>query len=49
VTARLISRGGPGGMFKGSCDVLQRVVTAIGNDLAEWLANPTDEAKLGDF
>jgi hypothetical protein len=49
VTARRISRGGPGGLFKGSCDVLQRVVTAIGNDLAEWLANPTDKAKLGDF
>jgi hypothetical protein len=49
VTARRVSRGGAFGGFKGSCDVLERVVTAIGNDLAEWLANPTDEAKLGDF
>ncbi|WNH51612.1 hypothetical protein [Stenotrophomonas oahuensis] len=49
VTARRISRGGAGGMFKGSCDVLERVVYAIGSDLAEWLANPTDDAKLGDF
>ncbi|WP_315389276.1 hypothetical protein [uncultured Stenotrophomonas sp.] len=49
VTARRVSRGGAGGMFKGSCDVLQRVVDAIGGDLAEWLANPTDGAKLGDF
>jgi hypothetical protein len=29
--------------------VLERVVTAIGGDLAEWLANPTDNARLGDF
>ena len=49
VTARRVSRGGAFGGFKGSCDVLGRVVTAIGSDLAEWLANPTDNAKLGDF
>lgn len=49
VTARRVSRGGPGAMFKGSCDVLERVVNAIGADVAEWLANPTDDAKLGDF
>lgn len=49
VTARRVSRGGAFGGFKGSCDVLERVVTAIGGDLAEWLANPTDNAKLGDF
>jgi hypothetical protein len=49
VTARRVSRGGAFGGFKGSCDVLERVVTAIGSDLAEWLANPADGAKLGDF
>ncbi|MCS4234290.1 hypothetical protein [Stenotrophomonas sp. BIGb0135] len=49
VTARRTSRGGAFGGFKGSCDVLERVVTAIGGDLAEWLANPTDNARLGDF
>lgn len=49
VTARRVSGGGPGAMFKGSCAVLERVVNAIGNDLAEWLANPTDNAKLGDL
>ncbi|WP_312320865.1 hypothetical protein [Stenotrophomonas sp.] len=49
VTARRVSRGGPGAVFKGSCDVLERVVTAIGSDLAEWLGNPTDGAKLGDL
>lgn len=49
VTARRVSRGGAFAGFKGSCDVLERVVNAIGGDLAEWLANPTDGAKLGDF
>jgi len=49
VTARRVSRGGPGAIFKGSCDVLERVVTAIGADVAEWLGNPVDEARLGDF
>ncbi|MBT2766601.1 hypothetical protein J7J08_03010 [Stenotrophomonas sp. ISL-67] len=49
VTARRVSRGGAFGGFKGSCDVLERVVTAIGGDLAEWLANPVDNARLGDL
>ena len=49
VTARRVSRGGAFGGFKGSCDVLERVVTVVGSDVAEWLAKPTDEAKLGDF
>ncbi|MFI8717780.1 hypothetical protein ACIGHF_07820 [Stenotrophomonas sp. NPDC077464] len=49
VTARRMSRGGAMGGFKGSCDVLERVVTAIGGDLAEWLGNPVDNAKLGDL
>lgn len=49
VTARRMSRGGAMGGFKGSCDVLERVVTAIGSDLAEWLGNPVDNAKLGDL
>jgi hypothetical protein len=49
VTARRVSRGGAFGGFKGSCDVLERTVNAIGADLAEWLANPTDNARLGDF
>ncbi|WP_313343878.1 hypothetical protein [Stenotrophomonas sp.] len=49
VTARRTSRGGAFAGFKGSCDVLERVVTAIGGDLAEWLGNPVDNAKLGDL
>jgi len=49
VTARRTSRGGAFAGFKGSCDVLERTVTAIGRDLAEWLANPVDGARLGDL
>lgn len=49
VTARRTSRGGAFAGFKGSCDVLERTVNAIGSDLAQWLANPVDGAKLGDL
>lgn len=49
VTARRISRGGVMGGFKGSCQVLDRTATAIGEDLAQWLAAPSDNAKLGDM
>lgn len=49
VTARRNSRGGAFGGFKGSCAVLDRTVEAIGEDLAEWLAAPEDNARLGDF
>lgn len=49
VTARRISRGGAFAGFKGSCTVLDRTVNAIGEDLAAWLAAPTDNARLGDF
>ncbi len=36
-------------MFAGSCQVLDRTVEVIGSDLAEWLADPKDNARLGDF
>lgn len=49
VTARRVSRGGAFGGFKGSCAVLDRTVSAIGEDLAGWLAAPADNARLGDF
>lgn len=49
VTARRTSRGGAFAGFKGSCDVLERTVNAIGSDLATWLANPVDGARLGDI
>lgn len=49
VLARRTSRGGAKGMFAGSCQVLDRTVEVIGSDLAEWLADPKDNARLGDF
>lgn len=49
VTARRVSRGGAFAGFKGSCQVLDRTVNRIGDDLAQWLAAPADNARLGDF
>lgn len=42
------SMGGAFGGFKGSCSVLGRTVRAMGQDIGNWLANPTDDAELGD-
>ena len=47
--ARRNSSGGMGAGFKGSCDVLERSVNAIGKDVAAWLQNPADGAQLGDL
>lgn len=43
------SMGGAFAGFKGSCSVLGRTVKALGSDIAEWLAKPTDNAQLGDL
>ena len=43
------SMGGFGAGFKGSCSVLGRTVRALGKDIAEWLAVPSDGAQLGDL
>lgn len=43
------SMGGAFAGFKGSCSVLGRTVKALGSDIAEWLAKPTDDAQLGDM
>ena len=42
------SGGGAFGGFKGSCAVLGRCAETIGKDIAKWLAEPTENAKLGD-
>ena len=42
------SMGGAFAGFKGSCSVLGRTVEVLGQDIAGWLASPTDGANLGD-
>lgn len=43
------SMGGAFAGFKGSCSVLGRTVKALGGDIAEWLAKPSENAELGDL
>jgi hypothetical protein len=43
------SMGGAFGGYKGSCSVLGRTVKALGQDVARWLVNPLDGARLGDM
>jgi hypothetical protein len=43
------SGGGAFGGYKGSCSVLGRTVKVLGRDVANWLNNPTDGARLGDM
>ena len=47
--ARRNSGGGAFAGFKGSCDVLERSVNAIGRDIAGWLQAPADGSQLGDL
>lgn len=42
------SGGGFAAGYKSSCAVLGRCVKALGKDIAAWLANPIDEAELGE-
>lgn len=42
------SMGGAFAGYKGSCSVLGRTMRAMGRDIAQWLANPVDDAELGD-
>jgi hypothetical protein len=46
---RRISMGGAFGGFKGSCAVLLRITNEIGEDVGDWLKEPTKNAKLGDL
>lgn len=43
------SGGGAFGGYKGSCSVLGRTVKVLGRDIANWLDNPSDGARLGDM
>lgn len=40
--------GGAFAAFKGTCAILGRLPKAMGQDIARWLENPTDNAELGD-
>ena len=37
------------GMMPGTCSILKRISKAIGEDVAEWLKEPTMGAELGDL
>ncbi len=43
------TRGGVFGGYKGICSKLSRCVKTLGSDISGWLANPIDNAELGDF
>ncbi len=43
------SMGGAFAGYKGSCSVLGRTMKALGKDIADWLKNPSDGARLGDM
>ena len=42
------SGGGAFGAYKGSCAVLGRCVKTLGKDIAAWLKNPVDGARVGE-
>lgn len=46
--AKRFSTGGAFGAFKGSCAIIGRCAQAIGQDIAGWLAAPTQNAQLGN-
>lgn len=47
-TATRHSGGGVFGGYKGTCSIVARCAKAIGRDIANWLENPEDGARLGD-
>jgi hypothetical protein len=44
-----VSGGGMWGAYMGTCAILGRCVTTLGEDVADWLKNPVDNAKLGNL
>ncbi len=44
-----VSGGGMWGGYMGTCAILGRCVKTLGTDVADWLRNPVDNAKLGDL
>lgn len=47
--ARRNTMGGALAGFKGTCSVLDRANKALGEDIADWLAQPKMDAMLGDL
>lgn len=46
--AKRFSSGGAFAVFKGTCDILGRCAKVIGQDVAQWLREPTMDAEIGD-
>jgi hypothetical protein len=46
--AKRVTTGGAFGAFKGTCSIIGRCSKAIGEDIARWLAAPTQNAEIGD-
>ena len=46
--AKRFSGGGAFGAFKGTCAIIGRCTKTLGQDIATWLAAPTQNAELGD-
>lgn len=44
-----VSGGGFWGGYMGTCAILHRCVNTLGEDVAGWLQNPVDGAKLGNL
>ena len=44
-----ISSGGMWGPYMGTCAILGRCVKTLSEDIADWLKNPSDNAKLGNL
>lgn len=42
------SGGGAFAMFKGTCDILGRCIETLGRDIAQWMLNPSMDARLGN-
>ncbi len=47
--ARRISSGGAFAIFKGTCDIVGRDVETLGSDIAGFLADPSDGARMGNI
>ena len=46
--AKRFTTGGAFGAFKGTCSIIGRCSKAVGEDIAKWLAAPTQNAEIGD-